>query len=151
APRPERRGFSEHRMITKKLVLPDALSLGESYAHVARIQIRRRMTLWLYGAAVVAALPFIGSHWAPGRMMHEAIEQAGMLLIIAAVLGRAWCSLYIGGRKSSQLVDTGPYSVSRNPLYVFSMLGVIGVGAQAGSLVLGPVLCLAVWLVFRRV
>lgn len=84
-------------------------------------------------------------------MMHETIEQVGLFLIIAAILGRAWCSLYIGGRKSSELVDTGPYSVTRNPLYVFSMLGVVGVGAQSGSLLLGPLLCSAVWLVFRRV
>lgn len=138
-------------MTTKKLVLPETTSLGESYAHVARVQIRRRLTLWIYGAAAVTVLPFVGSHWTAGGVMHETIEQAGMLLIIAAILGRAWCSLYIGGRKSSELVDTGPYSVSRNPLYLFSMLGVVGVGAQAGSLLLGPVLCSAVWLVFRRV
>lgn len=138
-------------MTTKKLVLSDTMSLGESYAHVARVQTRRRLALWLYGATVAAALPFVGSHWPAGSVMHEGIEQAGMLLIIAAVLGRAWCSLYIGGRKSSELVDTGPYSVSRNPLYLFSMLGVVGVGAQSGSLLLGPILSLAVWLVFRRV
>jgi len=138
-------------MTTKKLALPDAMSLGESYAHVAKIQIRRRLALWLYGAAVVAVLPFVGSHWHAGSVMHETIEQVGTLLIIAAILGRAWCSLYIGGRKSSELVDTGPYSVSRNPLYLFSMLGVVGVGAQSGSLLLGPLLCLTVWAIFRRV
>lgn len=138
-------------MTTKKLVLPETMSLGESYAHVAKVQIRRRLTLWIYGAAAVAALPFVGSHWPAGSVIHETIEQVGLLLIIAAILGRAWCSLYIGGRKSSELVDTGPYSVSRNPLYLFSMLGVVGVGAQSGSLLLGPLLCSAVWLVFRRV
>lgn len=138
-------------MTTKKLVLPETMSLGESYAHVAKVQIRRRLTLWIYGATAVVALPFVGSHWPAGGMMHETIEQVGLLLIIAAILGRAWCSLHIGGRKSSELVDTGPYSVSRNPLYVFSMLGVVGVGAQSGSLLLGPLLCSAVWLIFRRV
>ena len=41
--------------------------------------------------------------------------------------------LYVGGRKNAELVTTGPYSMMRNPLYFFSLLGVAGVGAQTGS------------------
>jgi hypothetical protein len=57
-----------------------------------------------------------------------------------AVVGRCWCTLYIGGRKRKEIVDTGPYSVSRNPLYLFSMLGIAGVGAQTGSITLALIL-----------
>ncbi len=138
-------------MNTEPMFLPNAASLRESRAHIARVQIRRRLALWLYGLSIATILPFVGSYWDPGSLLHESIEQVGMLLIIAAILGRAWCALYIGGRKSNELVADGPYSVSRNPLYLFSMIGVIGVGAQAGSLLLGPLLCVVVWLVFRRV
>ena len=31
------------------------------------------------------------------------------------------------------LVDDGPYSMCRNPLYLFSIIGAAGVGAQTGS------------------
>jgi hypothetical protein len=46
-------------------------------------------------------------------------------------------------------VSTGPYSISRNPLYMFSLMGVAGIGAQMGSVLLGPLfvaVCLAIFL-----
>ena len=72
--------------------------------------------------------------------MHEALETMGVGLLIVCILGRAWCTLYIGGRKANEVVDQGPYSLSRNPLYMFSFIGALGVGLQSGSL--------AVWLLF---
>ena len=38
------------------------------------------------------------------------IEWAGIVLIVACILGRTWASLYIGGRKIDALVMDGPYS-----------------------------------------
>jgi len=53
---------------------------------------------------------------------------AGMILVGIASLGRMWCSLYIAGYKDDKLVTDGPYSLCRNPLYFFSMIGVLGIG-----------------------
>lgn len=61
-------------------------------------------------------------------------EITGYLLVIMCVLGRGYCSLFIGGRKNDVLVTEGPFSVCRNPLYFFSFLGVIGIGAQSDML-----------------
>lgn len=52
----------------------------------------------------------------------------GCILVGIASLGRLWCSLYIAGYKTDTLVVAGPYSICRNPLYFFSLLGGLGVG-----------------------
>ncbi|MGU9537294.1 methyltransferase family protein, partial [Proteus mirabilis] len=76
------------------------------------------------------------------------VEHLGMVAIMVCVLGRAWCALYIGGRKKQEIVTSGPYSLCRNPLYVFSVIGAFGVGAQTGSLSVGLAFALACWGVF---
>lgn len=80
--------------------------------------------------------------------MHEIVELVGWAAIMIAVVGRAWCSLYIGGRKKAEIVTRGPYSVSRNPLYVFSFIGAFGVGAQSGGVTIALLFALAAWAVF---
>jgi len=54
----------------------------------------------------------------------------GMILVAIASLGRMWCSLYIAGYKDNKLITEGPYSICRNPLYFFSMIGVVGIGCS---------------------
>ena len=63
------------------------------------------------------------------------LEQVGVMLIIACVLGRCWAMLYIGGNKNGRLVTTGPYSLCRNPLYACSVMGVMGCGFMIQSLI----------------
>jgi hypothetical protein len=53
---------------------------------------------------------------------------------VAAVLGRIWSSFYICGYKNRQIVNQGPYSAVRNPLYLFSFLGVLGLAFSSGNL-----------------
>ena len=86
-----------------------------------------------------------------GGAVHEMIEWAGIVLIVVCILGRTWASLYIGGRKIEEFVQTGPYSVTRNPLYFFSFLGAAGIGAQVGSVVLALACALLAYLVFYAV
>lgn len=64
----------------------------------------------------------------------------GLALVIIGAFGRAFCSLFIGGRKNDELVREGPFSVVRNPLYVFSFIAVVGIGLQSGVLLLLVVL-----------
>ena len=66
---------------------------------------------------------------------HELIEFAGLVLIWVCVAGRMWSILYVGSRKNLELVTSGPYSVTRNPLYLFSTLGAFGIGLIHGSVI----------------
>jgi len=92
----------------------------------------RRAVLFVFLLAAGFALLFISSYPEQGEF-HELVESVGLGLIGVAIVGRLWCTLYIGGRKAAELVQDGPYSISRNPLYVFSSIGAAGVGAQTGS------------------
>ncbi|PDQ21358.1 sodium:proton antiporter [Mesorhizobium sanjuanii] len=94
----------------------------------------RRLVLAVLIVVMFAALLFGQSTFPPDTIVHETIEMVGVLLIFLGVVGRLWSTLYIGGRKSSEVVIGGPYSITRNPLYVFSTLAAAGVGAQIGSI-----------------
>lgn len=58
----------------------------------------------------------------------------GYGLIIVGAFGRVYCSCFIGGRKNKRVIRSGPFSVVRNPLYVFSFLATIGIALQSGML-----------------
>jgi protein-S-isoprenylcysteine O-methyltransferase Ste14 len=118
-----------------------------SYQHT------RRIVLACLIAVIVIGLLFCRSLYGDGRL-HEFVEAFGIGLIGVGILGRLWCTIYIGGRKSAEIVSSGPYSVSRNPLYVFSTIAAAGVGAQTGSIVValffGLVTAFAFHVVIRR-
>ncbi|WFP63547.1 MULTISPECIES: isoprenylcysteine carboxylmethyltransferase family protein [unclassified Mesorhizobium] len=107
-------------------------------------QYMRRVVLAVLIVVLFAALLFGQSTFPPDTPMHESIEMFGVLLIFLGVVGRLWSTLYIGGRKSSEVVTGGPYSITRNPLYLFSTVAAAGVGAQIGSfsgIILFALLC----------
>ena len=120
--------------------------------HVSEFLARRRIRL-TRAAAIVLGVAILGtaSLMSEGSAGHELLELLSYVLLIVAVLGRIWCSLYIGGRKTKQLIAAGPYSVVRNPLYVFSFLGVIGIGTASGTITLPIVLCLLFAAYYRAV
>jgi protein-S-isoprenylcysteine O-methyltransferase Ste14 len=61
------------------------------------------------------------------------IDCLGWSLFICGGAMRWWATLYIGGRKSVELISDGPYSMSRNPIYFGTFLLTIAVGAWAQS------------------
>ncbi|OHV77251.1 hypothetical protein LCM4573_10860 [Rhizobium sp. LCM 4573] len=75
-------------------------------------------------------------------------EVMGTLAIFIAIAGRGWSLFYIGDRKNSELVTYGAYSITRHPLYFFSLIGIAGVAAQTGSLLLIGVITLTAYLAF---
>lgn len=113
-----------------------------------RVQKIRKWAVGLSLLAAVGVALFTTTLWGEGAF-HEGVEAFGLGAMVIAIVGRAWCSLYIGGRKKAEIVDTGPYSISRNPLYVFSYVGAFGVGAQTGSVSMGLLFLAITMVVFH--
>jgi protein-S-isoprenylcysteine O-methyltransferase Ste14 len=113
-------------------------------------------TVQIFRKTILSAIVLIGflvisisdssyQYDSPIRMIDKWI---GLIFIIVFIFGRSWASLYIGGRKDDHIVTTGPYSICRNPLYVFSAFGAVGISMQTGSIVIGLCFGLVVILVF---
>jgi protein-S-isoprenylcysteine O-methyltransferase Ste14 len=111
----------------------------------------RKPIIALLAFFAVAFLVVFDSHWPDEGTIHESIEWAGRLLLAICIIGRTACTLYIGGRKNNTVVEDGPYSICRNPLYLFSIIGTVGVGAQFASVVIALSAGLLIWAVFRWV
>ncbi|HVX11994.1 MAG TPA: isoprenylcysteine carboxylmethyltransferase family protein [Pirellulales bacterium] len=62
------------------------------------------------------------------------LEILGWLIFFAGAGLRFWATLYIGGRKRLVVVNEGPYSVCRHPLYVGTFLIALSVAVMLQSM-----------------
>lgn len=124
-----------------------ATGLIDSLTGWSALHAVRKRTV-LVGLFVLGSIVCFGASKAQsGRALHETIESIGLVLILVCIFGRTWCAIYVGGKKDGELVTIGPYSVCRNPLYVFSVLGAAGVGAQVGSVLVALFCAVFIWFV----
>jgi protein-S-isoprenylcysteine O-methyltransferase Ste14 len=84
------------------------------------------------GTAVVAPLTLYVVCSAPmiadGAVLGHVLNGLGWLAFAGGAALRLWATLYIGGRRGRTVVDQGPYSLCRHPLYVGSLLMLAGTG-----------------------
>lgn len=83
------------------------------------------------------------SRWRPYPVVSCILFLIGCVLVALATVGRLWSSLFICGYKTDRLITTGPYSMTRNPLYFFSLIGAIGVGLATETLTIPLIIALA--------
>ncbi|MBN2299236.1 MAG: isoprenylcysteine carboxylmethyltransferase family protein [Deltaproteobacteria bacterium] len=89
----------------------------------------------VFGAAFLFLLLFSGYSWSPNIYMHLAVDLVAFVLILVCTFGRLWALAYISGHKTKDLITDGPYSLVRNPLYLFSLIGAFGVGLVSKNVV----------------
>ncbi|WP_027059294.1 methyltransferase family protein [Mesorhizobium loti] len=118
---------------------------------VSQAFVQRKRLIFVRVAAVLAVLLLFLTKPAlsEGSNGHEMLEFFGFCLVLACVAGRLWSILYVGGKKNEELVSSGPFSMSQNPLYFFSTVGAVGIGLLYGSVLAALALGLASFLIFR--
>lgn len=91
---------------------------------------RFRLTLTrILSLLLIVLVIFSGSRWEEkSHVVASVLFFAGCFLVGIGTLGRLWCNLYIVGYRTKALVTEGPYSMCRNPLYFFSLIGALGIG-----------------------
>lgn len=109
----------------------------------------RLYALWLLAAVFIVLFLFSTPLWGAATVLHEPMEITGLVLLFVAILGRLWSILYIGAPKNSRLVTDGPYSITRNPLYLFSLVAITGIGLMFGSLLITVALTGIAFAIFR--
>ncbi len=105
--------------------------MSATTAPVTLLKARQRHSRW-FVVFMIPLIVFSISKLQDDGWQQETMEWAGFFLTVACVLGRTYCSAFIGGIKNERVVRDGPFSVVRNPLYVFSFLGLVGIGLQSG-------------------
>jgi protein-S-isoprenylcysteine O-methyltransferase Ste14 len=98
--------------------------------------------------AAVGSLAFSRPGWDEASFLHEFLEMLGFIFILGCIFGRLLSILYVGGRKNSDLVVSGPYSITRNPLYLFSAIGAVGIGLMFGSVIVAAILGVCTYVIF---
>ena len=122
--------------------------LGEDNPHVR--QRLRIILLRTYGMLFLLSILFCKPIFDETRL-GTILSLTGIALVVAAILGRCWAIVHIGTRKSDELIQTGPYSYCRHPLYFFSTLATFGFGLSSKSIVVSIVLTLAVAATFLQI
>ena len=87
-------------------------------------------------APLVFIVLFVWRTWQDESIIDFVCEWSGYALILVGVGIRLWATLYIGQRKSKELITYGPFSVCRNPLYVGSVIITIGISLCFENLIL---------------
>ncbi len=82
-----------------------------------------------------------------GTLWRLFFDIVGFGLVVLGAVGRIYTTAFLGGHKNKNLITEGPFSKVRNPLYVFSIIGVAGIAfltARPLIIILAP--ALTIWI-----
>lgn len=108
----------------------------------------RQLHSRLFAVVAILALCITQPEMPQESLTRTMLLWLGYVLVIVGAFGRVYCSAFIGGRKNKRVIRSGPFSVVRNPLYVFSFLATLGIGLQSGMLSVALLLALVYMLYY---
>jgi protein-S-isoprenylcysteine O-methyltransferase Ste14 len=98
---------------------------------IARLRV---MVSRIFAIVVILLATFTAAPYKEGSLIDVLFETSGLFLLTICSMGRLWALLYISGYKKLDLITEGPYSIVRHPLYVFSLIGAIGIGLASENI-----------------
>jgi len=90
----------------------------------------------LFAVIILAVAVFTTHSFSQEGLLDISFEMSGLFLLTICSMGRLWALMYISGNKRLELITDGPYSIVRNPLYFFSLIGAIGIGLVSENLLI---------------
>lgn len=120
------RVLGEERLPTNSVESTASFSQDSSPPMAGTFRYRCRMHLTL----LVLLTAWIGAGFSPtlvqaGTLSAVVADYIGWLMFFGGLCLRFWSTWFIGGRKSREVVCYGPYSLTRNPLYVGTFLMIL--------------------------
>jgi protein-S-isoprenylcysteine O-methyltransferase Ste14 len=70
-----------------------------------------------------------------GSFFYEILFFLGLIFILIGIIGRVFSSIYMSDNRHKVIVSSGVYAITRNPLYLFSFIGTVGICLIYGSLI----------------
>ena len=93
---------------------------------------------WLFRyRALLAAVVAVGSWWAAAPL--SLWSGLGAAMVILCLVVRLWAIIHMGPQAHSaeptvsKLIYTGPYELTRNPIYISNIVGLSGLGMTAAG------------------
>ncbi|HEV7672446.1 MAG TPA: isoprenylcysteine carboxylmethyltransferase family protein [Thermoanaerobaculia bacterium] len=124
--------------------MSEAILSGQAARTKTRLAVSR-----LFGLGVLSLLVGGSTYWraSGNHLFASVLFFLGIMLACLGFFGRVWCLSFIKGRKKRVLVKEGPYSLCRHPLYLFSLIGGVGVGLCTQTLTI-PLIFLAAFALY---
>lgn len=117
---------------------------------------KRMIVQYIVGS--IFAIWIIFSQSALPQIVQNLMLVGGFCLMMIGIMGRLYATLYIGGMKNvgndgNSFIKEGVYGICRNPLYLFSFIGFVGlllIKAQLSFLIVGIIAYLLAYRVTIR-
>ncbi len=90
----------------------------------------------LFAAVILFIAIFTTHSFSQESLWDISFEISGLFLLTICSMGRLWALMYISGNKRLELITDGPYSIVRNPLYFFNLIGALGIGLVSENLLI---------------
>ena len=100
---------------------------------------------------IIMVILFTRQYFGEKNHYHEFFEALGVTLIAICAMGRIYSTAYLGGFKNEKLITHGIYSVMRNPLYFFSLIGATGAAFLSNHLIIMMIVPVGFLLIYSYV